>query len=377
MLIADQVFTVNLHHDGIFTASPLRYLQGDLKQITDIDFEGMSFDVFRDIIKHLVHGTVYRLCYWPIRTPLNVGIKELKKDSDVEDFVRVGGGNVVIKNLTTHDPYLNKLCGNNGMFRDYLDVLVLETEAHRKCTRHVYANFKKKYSGLQLQRLFWGATSSTVEELFYAKMDDLKYINLEAYEYMVARNPNSWCRAFFNLNVKCAAFENGISESYHKAILLQRSKPIINMLEDIKIYIMQRLWQLSGVPCIHAVVGYMHLNRDPDEGVHFSYSQKGRGPMGAESGGRGLMGVESGGRGPMGAESGGIGPMGAKSGGRGPIGAESGGRGPMGAESGGRGGMGFGIGAMGTDSGGRGGIGGGKASMGGARGRRGGARGRR
>nr|GEX83828.1 formin-like protein 15 [Tanacetum cinerariifolium] len=50
--------------------------------------------------------------------------------------------------------------------------------------RHVYANFKKKYSGLQLQSLFWGATSSTVEELFYAKMDNLKYINLEAYEYL-------------------------------------------------------------------------------------------------------------------------------------------------------------------------------------------------
>ncbi|GKA11926.1 hypothetical protein Tco_0691472 [Tanacetum coccineum] len=53
----DQVFTVNLHVDGIFIASPLRYVQGDLKQITDIDFEG---------------------------------IKELKTNSDVQDFVRVG-----------------------------------------------------------------------------------------------------------------------------------------------------------------------------------------------------------------------------------------------------------------------------------------------
>ncbi|GKF58246.1 lipopolysaccharide-modifying protein, partial [Tanacetum coccineum] len=59
----------------------------------------------------------------------------------------------------------------------------LPNAEHRKCTRHVYANFKKKYNGLQLQRLFWGATSSTVEELFYAKMDYLKYINLEAYKH--------------------------------------------------------------------------------------------------------------------------------------------------------------------------------------------------
>ncbi|PWA73452.1 hypothetical protein CTI12_AA260810 [Artemisia annua] len=35
-----------------------------------------------------------------------------------------------------------------------------------------------------------------------------------------------------------------------------------------------RLWQLSGVPCIHAVAGYMHLSRDPEDGVHHYYSQE-------------------------------------------------------------------------------------------------------
>ncbi|GKE86985.1 hypothetical protein Tco_1564460 [Tanacetum coccineum] len=144
----------------------------------------MSFVVFCDIIKRLVHGIVYRLYYCPIRTPLNVGLKELKTNSDVRDFVRVGyenqwyidlymehfdydimdfikqeangvlgsgssdeyyssdeieefdevdfqtegEENVVIKNLTTHDPFLNKLYGNNRLYRDYLDDSVLETE---------------------------------------------------------------------------------------------------------------------------------------------------------------------------------------------------------------------------------------------------------
>ncbi|GJZ93269.1 ribonuclease H-like domain-containing protein [Tanacetum coccineum] len=44
----------------------------------------------------------------------------------------------------------------------------------RDANNQMYPNFKKKYSGLQLQRLFWGAASSTIDELFYAKMDDLK-----------------------------------------------------------------------------------------------------------------------------------------------------------------------------------------------------------
>ncbi|GJT35657.1 hypothetical protein Tco_0926076 [Tanacetum coccineum] len=163
-----------------------------------------------------------------------------------------------------------RIIGLDGCFLKHTCRGELLTAMGRDANNQMYPNFKKKYNGLQLQRLFWGAASSTVEELFYAKMDDLKYINLEAYEYLVARNPNSWCRAFFNLIVKCAAFENGISERYHKAILLQRSKPIITIN-------CCWLWQLSGVPCIHAVVGYMHLNRDPDEGVHFSYSQEAAG----------------------------------------------------------------------------------------------------
>lgn len=118
---------------------------------------------------------------------------------------------------------------------------VLPNAEHRKCTRHVYAKFKKNYSGLQLQRLFWSAASSTVEQLFYAKMDDITQINLEAHDYLIQRNTNTWCRAFFNLDVKSAAFENGICESYHRAILVQRHKPIITMLEDIRLYLMQRL----------------------------------------------------------------------------------------------------------------------------------------
>nr|GEZ03161.1 F-box domain, leucine-rich repeat domain, L domain-like protein [Tanacetum cinerariifolium] len=44
---------------------------------------------------------------------------------------------------------------------------------HRKCTRHLYCNFKKRFSGVQFKR-----------------------------------NPNSWPRAFFKMDRTCAAFEN-------------------------------------------------------------------------------------------------------------------------------------------------------------------------
>ncbi|GJS95732.1 hypothetical protein Tco_0802700 [Tanacetum coccineum] len=83
---------------------------------------------------------------------------------------------------------------------------------HRKCTRHIYANFKKKYSGLQYQRLFWAAASCTLEQQFLQIMDQIKLLDANAYDYLIQRDPNSWSRAFFEMDRRCAAFENGISE---------------------------------------------------------------------------------------------------------------------------------------------------------------------
>ncbi|GKC77209.1 hypothetical protein Tco_1127983 [Tanacetum coccineum] len=114
---------------------------------------------------------------------------------------------------------------------------LLPNAEHRKCTRHLFANYKKKYSEVQLQCHFWNDASTTVEQLFYSKMEELKIISPEAYQYLIDRNSNSWCRAFFRHESKCPNFENGICESFNKAILVQRSKPIITMLEDISIYI--------------------------------------------------------------------------------------------------------------------------------------------
>ncbi|GKD75825.1 hypothetical protein Tco_1334107, partial [Tanacetum coccineum] len=116
-MVKDQVFIVNLHHDGIFIASPLRYVQGDLKQITDINFEDVMDFITKEANGVLSGGSSDE--YYS-----SIEIKEF----DEVNFHTKGEENIVIKNLTTHDPFLNKLCGNNGMFRDYLDESVPETE---------------------------------------------------------------------------------------------------------------------------------------------------------------------------------------------------------------------------------------------------------
>ncbi|GJX45313.1 chloramphenicol acetyltransferase-like domain-containing protein [Tanacetum coccineum] len=61
----------------------------------------------------------------------------------------------------------------------------LPNAEQKKCTRHVYANFKKMYSGVHLQRLFWSAATTTVEHHFYNKMEQIKAIHPEAHDYLV------------------------------------------------------------------------------------------------------------------------------------------------------------------------------------------------
>ena len=123
----------------------------------------------------------------------------------------------------------------------------LPNAEHRKCTRHVYANFKKKFSGLQFQRFFWAAASSALQQQFEHNMEQIRLLDQSAYDYLVQRNPNSWSRAFFAMDRRCAAFENGISESFNRAILGPRHKPIITMLEEIRLYIMQRLQAMKKI----------------------------------------------------------------------------------------------------------------------------------
>ena len=123
--------------------------------------------------------------------------------------------------------------------------LWLPDAEHRQCTRHIYANFKKKWSGLQYKRLFWTAAACTIKEQFDHIMEQIKKLDDEAHKWLVEHNPNTWSRAFFEMDRGTAAFENGISETFNGRILSARGKPIITMLEDIRIYLMQRVWTMN------------------------------------------------------------------------------------------------------------------------------------
>ncbi|GJW15587.1 hypothetical protein Tco_0019720 [Tanacetum coccineum] len=170
------VFTIYLKYDGIFITNPLSYVEGTSREINDINFDGMSFNILVEIINKLMPGnchSVKRLYYCKTGTTLALGIKEMKYDKDVEDMLNDGYDNgnmidlfvehydydvmglinlepsleqniedsdcyssddaeeqidgvdfqteaddcVVIKDITTSDHFLNKLCTTRALFR--------------------------------------------------------------------------------------------------------------------------------------------------------------------------------------------------------------------------------------------------------------------
>ncbi|GKC50470.1 hypothetical protein Tco_1073215 [Tanacetum coccineum] len=129
-------------------------------------------------------------------------------------------------------------------------------------------------------------------------MKEIKMLDEKEHEWLMERNPNSWCRAYFEMDNCSAAFENGISKSFNSRIIGARGKPIITMFEDFRVYIMQKMFymnklafddkdsitpsvrrhmeynkRIQRIPYVHAMAGYMHMKMNLDLGVDEWYSQ--------------------------------------------------------------------------------------------------------
>lgn len=122
--------------------------------------------------------------------------------------------------------------------------VLLEAE-HRQCARNIYANFRKKFPRAQFENIFWRASKATSEEHFNAAVKEIQELNLAAFVHLIERDPRTWSLAIFKVHQACESVENGYFESFNSVIMDSRKKPIISMLEDIRIYVMQRMVKMQ------------------------------------------------------------------------------------------------------------------------------------
>lgn len=66
----------------------------------------------------------------------------------------------------------------------------------RFCVRHMYSNFHKQFKGLDLKKLMWGAASSYTVRRWERKMELIKGLNVDAYNWLmdVGKEERIGCR---------------------------------------------------------------------------------------------------------------------------------------------------------------------------------------
>jgi hypothetical protein len=112
----------------------------------------------------------------------------------------------------------------------------------RFCVRHLYNNFRKRFPGKKLKELMWRAAKATYRNAWEKEMKEIKAISEEAFTYLCEIDPRHWTRSMFKGDSKCDTLVNNMSEAFNSVIVIPRSKPVVSMMEDIRIYVMQR-WE--------------------------------------------------------------------------------------------------------------------------------------
>ncbi|KAL0312256.1 UNVERIFIED_CONTAM: hypothetical protein Sradi_5624900 [Sesamum radiatum] len=112
---------------------------------------------------------------------------------------------------------------------------------HRFCVRHMYSNFKKVHSGLALKDKVWKLAKTSTVNRFKAEMESLKNFNEGAHGWFSELNPRHWSRSHFRTYPKCDILLNNLCESFNSTIIEARNKPLLGMLETIRIYLQKRL----------------------------------------------------------------------------------------------------------------------------------------
>ena len=86
----------------------------------------------------------------------------------------------------------------------------------------------------------WRAAKATYPQQWEREMKEMRKINEQAYKDLVKIPPRFWSRSRFGFGSKCDALVNNMLDPFNSVIIGPRQKPIVTMLEEIKIYLMER-----------------------------------------------------------------------------------------------------------------------------------------
>ncbi|BBG93750.1 hypothetical protein Prudu_001853 [Prunus dulcis] len=125
---------------------------------------------------------------------------------------------------------------------------------HRHCVRHLHNNFKLAgHTGAAFKQRLWAAARATTIPVFEAEMEQMLGQSQAAYKWLQERPAAHWSRSHFSTVPKCDILLNNLCECFNAAILEARDKPIVTLLERIRTYLMLRMARLRETVWPHEV----------------------------------------------------------------------------------------------------------------------------
>ncbi|KAH7854192.1 hypothetical protein Vadar_011227 [Vaccinium darrowii] len=131
-------------------------------------------------------------------------------------------------------------CGEMGLINAIMNLL--PCVEHRHCVRHLHSNMKRAgHTGQAVKERLWSLARATYMGRFKSIMEEFKKEDDAAFKWLAKHEAHHWSRSHFSEAPKCDMLLNNLCESFNAAILDARDKPIITMLERIRIYLIRHL----------------------------------------------------------------------------------------------------------------------------------------
>ncbi|RYR20290.1 hypothetical protein Ahy_B03g065405 [Arachis hypogaea] len=111
---------------------------------------------------------------------------------------------------------------------------------HRFCVRHLYSNFIKRFPGVQLKMMMSKAAKATYVQDWERRMKEIQQVDQGSYNHLMEILTKYWSKSRFNYFPRVDTLVNNMCECFNSVIVEAREKPIVSMLEDIRVYLMNR-----------------------------------------------------------------------------------------------------------------------------------------
>ncbi|CAL2239970.1 unnamed protein product [Prunus armeniaca] len=165
--------------------------------------------------------------------PLAYAYVEIESNSTWLWFLELLSGDL---NITNSHGYVFMTDKQKGLI-DAVNALFPQAE-HRHCLKHLYGNFYLEHRGLALKHQMEAIARATTVPWFHAEMTKMLQLSKPAHDWLMEKDPRHWSRAYFKTDSKCDMLMNNLCEAFNRSILDARDKPILTMLERIRLYIM-------------------------------------------------------------------------------------------------------------------------------------------